>query len=314
LLNAAQAYRDRRQQERRAAQDRVVEERRAARERANAEDRAREETLHTYLQQMSDLLARPGTRSTRGEQVLANGPLARTLSLVALRGLDPARKGLVLQFLMEADLISRTTAWDRSRRGVYPYNCFVATVDDRLSRAERRRARRALCGKHAYAALDLTGADLRGAVMPDSLNSFVDGAGPGGRYRTRAAVLDGADLRDSDFRGRYLMGVSFLGADLRGADLSGAQLGATSFSQACLSSARFVRASSDYPDDFAYAEGRSVDFTNADLYNANFGRAKLTDVTLTGAFTRGARWPSKWTTTGIRMREATAGRLCNEFR
>ena len=99
-LNAAQVDRDRKQEQRRAAQERRLEERRAANDRASAEDRAREETLTTYLQEMSDLMT-PGGRTTADTQTLA-----QTLTLVALRRLDGARKGLVVQFLYEAALIA----------------------------------------------------------------------------------------------------------------------------------------------------------------------------------------------------------------
>jgi hypothetical protein len=109
VLNAAQVARDRKQEERRAAQERKVEERRAARDRASAEDRAREETLATYLRQMSDLM-------TRGGRATAD---AQTLTLVALRRLDGARKGLVVQFLHEAELIAGA-ATPPTREGFVP--------------------------------------------------------------------------------------------------------------------------------------------------------------------------------------------------
>jgi uncharacterized protein YjbI with pentapeptide repeats len=280
-LNAAQTDRDRRQEERRAARDRL-----------SAEDRAREDTLRTYLQQMSDLITRHGLQSTRQGRATANTQaLARTLTLIALRRLDGTRKGLVVQFLQEADLINSTAVWEKTPRGLQR-NRLLSSGPPKVS---------------------LHGADLRGAVMPSSgLTSFADFGGPGGRYRTRAAVLDGADLRHADFHGTSLLGVTLVWADLRGANFSGAALGGTFFESACLSGARFVRASGgDPPADFSFSEGRGVDFSNARLNNTSFRRARLTDVKLSGASTTDAMWPRGWTPTGVRMSHAKARRLCS---
>ena len=298
-LNAAQVDRDRRQEERRAEQERKLEARRAARDRASAEDRAREETLRTYLQQMSDLMTRPG-RATADTQTLA-----QTLTLVALRRLDGARKGLVVEFLIEADLIETAAA---PPAPVASPGCGAP-------------------GQHACrrigVSVSLENADLREAIMPPSLSSEVGGAvvalGPGGRPLPRAAAaavsfvgwFDGADLRNADFRGRALMGVTFDGADLRGATFSGASLDGTSFSGACVSGARFDRVEVGHRADFSGTEGRGVDFSNARLAQATFAHARLTDVRLSGASTTGVRWPRDWTPAGLRMSDAEARGLCS---
>ena len=146
------------------------------------------------------------------------------------------------------------------------------------------------------------------------LTSFADSSGPGGRYRTSAADLDRADLRNADFHGASLLGATLRSADLRGADFSGAFLGGTSFSGACLSWARFVRVSGGPPTDFSFTEGRGVDFSNAGLKKAFFWRARLTGVKLSGASTSGVTWPRGWTSTGIRMSDATADGLCRQLR
>jgi uncharacterized protein YjbI with pentapeptide repeats len=287
-LNAAQSDRDRKQEERRAEQERALEERRAVRERALADDRAREDTLRTYLQQMSDLITR-GALQARQSRDRPENTLARTLTLVALRRLDGTRKGLVVQFLKEADLINSTAVYDRTKQG-WNYYRAPSSVRPRVS---------------------LAGADLRGAVMPWALLSWADSAGPGGRERANAAVLDRADLRNADFRGGYLYGVSLMNADLRGADFSGAELDGTSFNGACLSGARFTRAKSyAAPIDFRSAEGRGVDFSGADLKNASFRWSRLYAVKLAGASTSGVVWPRGWTSTGLPMRDAHSSSLC----
>jgi hypothetical protein len=73
-----------------AAREAKREDRRAARERKLAADRAREDTLRVYLQQMSDLITQHGLRRAQG----GTPTLARTLTLIALRRLDSERKGL----------------------------------------------------------------------------------------------------------------------------------------------------------------------------------------------------------------------------
>jgi uncharacterized protein YjbI with pentapeptide repeats len=287
-LNAAQVDRDRKQEERRVAQDRKVEERRAARERASAADRASEETLRTYLQQMSDLMTRPG-RATADTQTLA-----QTHTLVALRRLDGARKGLVVQFLVEAELILDPT--ELGPAGFSP--------SPGCGTPGRHACRR------AGLMVDLANADLRETVMPSSLGSYEGSTGPGDRFAARGARFDSADLRNADFRGSSLSGVTLTGADLRGADFSGAFLDATSFSGACLTGARFDRVEVDTRANFNYTEGRGVDFSNAELAKATFAGARLSDVQLSGASTSGVRWPRDWTPTGLRMSAVEARELC----
>jgi uncharacterized protein YjbI with pentapeptide repeats len=271
-LNATQADRDRKQEERRVARDRAI-----------AADRARENTLRAYLQQMSDLITRRRLRSADFAGATASSTLARTLTLIALRRLDAERKSLVVQFLVEADLIETTVHWDPRDRS--------ASVDSFGERSPK---------------VDLAGADLRGVHMRDVLTSY--GYGPkGGGFEILGTALDGADLRHADFRGLHLMGVSLTRADLRDADFSGADLNGAMFTLACLSRARFNRASirRDSFVEFAFADfkatdGRNVDFSRARLDHADFSRATLTDVNLQGARTNGTVWPKGWGPTGIR--------------
>jgi hypothetical protein len=73
------------------------------RDERRAVDAERENTLRTYLAQMSDLmLDRELLRSKPGADARK---VARTATLTAVRRLDGRRKGLVVQFLAEARLI-----------------------------------------------------------------------------------------------------------------------------------------------------------------------------------------------------------------
>jgi uncharacterized protein YjbI with pentapeptide repeats len=292
-LSTAQSGRERRQEDRREAEQRRLEARRAAREQAAADDRAREETLHTYLQQMSELITQHGIRAvTHGSPNADTATLARTLTLVTLRRLDGRRKGLVVQYLLEAKLITRTWVWRSTKRGL-----------------ER--------GANPAPTVSLAGADLREAVMPSSLFAFIDAGGPRGAWRTNAAVFDETDLERADFRGASVEGVSFDYADLTNANFRGSTVSTASFRGACLSGASFRDAKEGLLNagpDFSLTAGSEVDFSHAWLENASFLDARLANASLNGARTRGVRWPPHWTPTGLRMNANEARQLCRDHR
>jgi uncharacterized protein YjbI with pentapeptide repeats len=303
-LNATQADRERKREDRRAALDRAI-----------AEDRAREDTLRAYLQQMSDLITKQGLRSeeSRGTANDDVGTLARTLTLTVLRRLDSDRKALVLQFLLEARLITAKREFTPGGR------------DQAFTPGGRARV---LIGPSGGAEprVALYGADLRGVVLRTlPLVSSITTRSTG--QVTVAAALDGTDLRQADFRGADLTGVSLAHTDLRNADFRSAYLNGTSFRSSCLSGARFGRASVSRPGGALFAissapksalfvntRGRNVDFSGAELNRADFTGAQLTDINLQGATTRAVAWPKGWTFTGLRMREAQARDLCRSER
>jgi uncharacterized protein YjbI with pentapeptide repeats len=197
----------------------------------------------------------------------------------------------VVQFLTEADLITDTSAWAQTGRGI--------------------RRRPGL--ESSQPLVSLRGADLRDAVMPESLLMFTESEGPFDTFTIRAASLEGADLRGADFRDGLLIGVTFNGAKLGDADLRGANVGGASFYGSCLTGTSFVDAQTDVaPADFSFTSGDGVDFTRADLGGASFIGAQLAHVTLTGARTERTRWPPNWTETGRKMSDAEVKRLCRE--
>jgi predicted nucleic acid-binding Zn ribbon protein len=69
------------------------------------ENRAQETALQTYFDQMADLLIDEKLRSEPRAEVR---DVARTRTLTLLRRLDPERKGALLRFLHEAELITGT--------------------------------------------------------------------------------------------------------------------------------------------------------------------------------------------------------------
>src|SRR5918995_4193387 len=102
------ALQDARQQQienQRAQQAQNIENKRAKAERELADQRAQDEALQAYFDQMSLLLLEKDlANSEPGSKVRT---LARARTLTVLRAMDGARKGLIMQFLAESDLISR---------------------------------------------------------------------------------------------------------------------------------------------------------------------------------------------------------------
>jgi uncharacterized protein YjbI with pentapeptide repeats len=94
--------------ERKMTEDRTKEDRKLAEDRANLEreiatDRQQEAALQSFLDRMSELLLHENLRGAETEEV---SNVARTRTLTILRGLDGKRKGIVLRFLYEAQLLT----------------------------------------------------------------------------------------------------------------------------------------------------------------------------------------------------------------
>ena len=237
LLNSAQTDRQQRREDRRVES----QGRRAA-------DSAREETLRTYLTQMSSLmLDRQLLQSKEHATVRA---VARTVTLT-LRRLDGERKAVVIRFLAEADLLSF-----RDPRVVLDN---ADLVDAHLARSVLIRA-------------NLTGANLRDADLTANLM----GANLSG------ANLSGADLHGSVVSRAVLRGANFVGADLTGAAGDGADFGGADLSDATVSQTNLSRA------DLSGADLSRADLSNADLSNANLTSAILSGAILSGAILSGA--------------------------
>ena len=251
------------------------EELRAAREREIAADGRREDALRDYLRRMSDLVLQ---RDPKNSRVLA---LTRTLTITVVRQLDPRRKGIVVQFLAETDLIRKS-----------------ARSPDLLDGADLRRAslERTVLERANFSGADLRGADLDGALI-------------------ERAEFFGADLRGATLREAFIDATSFGTADLRGADLSGAGPAFEAspvFAQACVTGTRFRNANLIGANFFG-AEGRDVDFTGAELDRAIFEFARLTAVRLDGATTRGTRFPAGWRPNGMALSREDAETLCEDL-
>jgi hypothetical protein len=207
-----------------AAQENIqqqAEESRAQAQRDAEDQRTQDAALQTYLDEMGSMLVDGGLRDSKeGDEVRT---LARARTLTVLEGLDPERKGRVLQFLSESDLISKEepvvdlndanfqeVSWERA-----------SLKDTALSGAVMR---------YAYMpSADLRGADL--ARRGPNLSALQAGEDPRDviDINRGTTFLNGADLRGANLRGANLVGTALVGADLsrhgpQPTDLSNADL------------------------------------------------------------------------------------------
>ncbi|MBE3143361.1 MAG: pentapeptide repeat-containing protein [Planctomycetes bacterium] len=159
-----------------------------------ATDRQREQSLQNYIDKMTELLLEKKLRTSQTEDEVR--VVARILTLSSLRTLDPSRKGLLLRFLFEAQLIAKENPI-----------CNLEGADLR----EAIMAGTILRGAHLKYALlavaDLTFADLAGAILEGAI--------------LRGADLFAANLKDANLRGAYLKDAHLEHAHLEGANLTG---------------------------------------------------------------------------------------------
>ena len=244
-------------------------------QRAQDEGKIREEVLQLYFDRVSALLIeknlmavttkREKIENARNKgvfvspinaeqeellEVAVNVIRARTLSILRRFDQDPERKGSVIRFLAEAEIIAklRINLSDADLSGANLRN-----VD--LSRA------------------NLSGADLSGADLSRANLS---------RANLRGASLYKACLRKADLRRARLRDAYLIEADLSRANLDRALLGRAYLDKANLSESSLRRANLRGAGlGGAVLSGASLD--RADLRKAILNRAVLTKVNLSGA-------------------------------
>ncbi len=216
-----------------------IEEKRAKSDRHIEEQRAQDAALQAYLDQMSQLMLEGNLLGSKEDSEVRT--LARARTQTILVRLDSRRKGNVVQFLYEADLINKVhpvvslsgvslrgadligadlSGADLSRADLSRAHLIGADLSDAdLSRAILRRAH--LSGGATLAGADLGGARLKGADLSDSdlISADLSGA------KLKGAILIDADLHDAEIAdGAYLFNANLRGAELNGADLRTARL------------------------------------------------------------------------------------------
>ena len=232
-------------------------------EREIAKDRQQEAALQVYIDRMSELLLKGELQSDKNKEARN---VARIRSLSVLRGLDERRKGFVLRFLKEADLINRE-------------NTLVDLSGADLALAELRGAN--LVNSNLQG-VNLQNADLYGAGLHNADLQFANLQKTNfNRANLLDANLSEANLFKANLTYAVLAQAVLEQSYLRGVDLSDAELFGARFYYADLSGANLSRAS-------------LIDaiLESADLTKANLRGAKVTDVQLATTHSlRGAIMP-----------------------
>ena len=150
--------------------------------------------LQAYIDNIQDLLFNHNLLGSKPTDDVAI--LARARTLTALQGLDPERKGLLVQFIYEARLIGFVDSTGKAHGQI---------ID--LHNANLHNAN--LFGANLFG-VNLISANLSGADLSD-----ID---------LTAADLSDADLSNADLIGANLLNANFIGTDLIGAHLLNATL------------------------------------------------------------------------------------------
>lgn len=248
--------------------ERQTAENRSKLEREIATDRQQEMALQSYLDRMSDLLLEKKLRTAKSDEVRN---VARMRTLTVLRGLDPTRKGFVLRFLYEGNLIASK-------------NTIVELKGGDLRKADLSGANLSEAALSGVVLSDanliysfLQNANLSDARLSDARLSNVDLSGADLSSATLSnADLSAATLSDADLSGAYLSDANLRGANLSGGNLRGAYLGNAKLNYADLSDA-----------DLSVAT-----LSDADLSSASLQNTIVTDKQLaTAASLQGATMP-----------------------
>ena len=230
----------------RAELDRDLAEKRAEKDRELAATNLRDVALREYFDRMSDLLLTQKLTSASAEDPVRDVARTRTLTILRTIAGDGERKGSVVRFLYEAELVRGDTPLvslngaDLREANLVSANLIRANLERaNLAGAnlQRTNLREANLHKVSLAEIPLREADLQeayplwGNVRRMSLydeylrDIYLQGAD------LRGADLRGADLRGADLREANLLGANLLRANLREANLRGTEFTLTELLQ-----------------------------------------------------------------------------------
>ncbi len=251
VFNQVQSENEQKRTEERAVVDRDI-----------ATDNQREEALQSYYDKMSDLLLTENLR-TSGDAEARN--IARTRTLSTLRKLDGERKGQLLQFLYESQLINSPSPII-NLMGANLQGAILADVDLEGAFLQGVEFQGAYLENANLAHTNLQGANLEGAhLLLANLTSADLGrlivASPS-QYSERCTSLREADLRHAFLRKANLEGICSEGVNLEDATLGQANLRGASLQRANL---------------------RGADLKEVDLSDARIEGANLLNASLEGA-------------------------------
>lgn len=238
------------------------------------DDNQRAKIMSDYLDAMTKYLLEDSAKAPVSSKMIAR---ARTLN--TLRQLDPNRKGQLLKFLYEADLVKCKPDPKTEKMP----NCKVSKLGLDGARLDEL----IFDPPIPMPGIDLTGASLPRAELPSiDLNrahlekANLERAKLGGANLTQAQ-LNSVILRDADLTGAILEKADLTEALLLNADLSGARLASSSLKRAYLKNAKLN--DSDLTEaDLQGADLRSATLNDSNLIKTDLRDADLTDATLTG--------------------------------
>ena len=241
----------------------------AERERAQTQqqiedDRVRQNVLQSYIQGMTQLLLDKGLVTSVPDQPIRD--IARSSTLTAVRQLDADRKGILLQFLSESNLIEIDPIIHLSGANLTNANLSGANLSN----------------------TNLSGANLT--------NANLSGAKPGNTNLSNTnlsnTILTNADLSDANLFNADLRGAKLRDADLSRADLSDADLTSGDPSDAITSSANLINANLSGAililADLTFVDLSDAILSDAFLNDAILLRANLPRANLKGADLRDA--------------------------
>lgn len=215
-----------------------------------ADDRTKQETLNRYFDQISTLLFEKKLRTAKEGSEARIVMRARTLT--ALRSLDGERKGQLIRFLLEADLLFSSK------------NGQSAIENEKRDEIFRVFGIRTLLDGANLDEANLSGTDLNGVNFSTaSLN---------------AANFDGANLESTSLHDTSLINASFIGANFSEVSFPTNIVGANFSKSYCLK-ASFAKANLSGAS-FKQAVLRAVDFEDANLTRADFSGAVLIETNL----------------------------------
>jgi uncharacterized protein YjbI with pentapeptide repeats len=172
--------------------------------------------LEAYIDQISELLLKERLLESKPDDVVRN--IARTRTLKVLRGLDGEEKGILIQFLYEAGLITKpdksSIVLDSSKSELIATKTTI--VDLRMADLEGVQ----LKGINLWKNIDLSGANLKranfsGTDLQSACLIYVD---------LREANLSHTDLSKSELIEANMLEADLTETDLSGADLRGAKV------------------------------------------------------------------------------------------
>jgi hypothetical protein len=221
LFNKAEKENDRKLANQRQENEQRLADERNKNEQEISADRMREATLQSYIDRMTELLLDKGLRKSGAEAVVRDVARARTLTTV--RMLDPERKGLLVRFLQEAELITKDNPIIKLNQADLSHSFLI---DAHLSGAN-------FSGAYLFESF-LFGAAL---VNANLIETNLQGAHMD-RAKLSEAKLNKANLIDATLFMANLVGANLSDASLDGATLSNANLSGANLSGAYLGNAK----------------------------------------------------------------------------